>query len=106
MPYCLEKVLFFRGTYGFHLHDRRVSQERNQQNLSLPTASAGFLLGILSNPEDEGSIILRNIGLSLDYVAFQPMIQYTSVVTKVMVLWLPSFPLFGRAQMLTWEPVS
>jgi hypothetical protein len=28
------------------------------------------------------------------------------VGTKVMVLWLASLPLLGRAQILTWEPVS
>jgi hypothetical protein len=95
----------FQRNIGLHLHDWSLSQERNQQNLSLPTASASFLLGVLLNPEYEGTIILRNTGLSLNYMAVQHIRQYTSIITKVMMLWLAYFLLFGRDQILTWDLV-
>jgi hypothetical protein len=100
MPYGSEKVLW---SPSWRLKSKPRKKPAEPQ---LVNCFCSFVLGILSNPEDEGSIILRNTGLSLDYTTFQPIRQYNSVGTKVMVLWLASLPLLGRAQILTWEPVS
>jgi hypothetical protein len=40
--------------------------------LSLPLALAHFLLGLLFEPEDEVSVFLCNIRLSLNYMMLQP----------------------------------
>jgi hypothetical protein len=74
-PSGSERAHHFRGTDCLHLQGSRVSQARNS---SLLTASAGFLLGILSNPEDGGDMSLQNIGLSLNYMALQHRSLYSS----------------------------
>jgi hypothetical protein len=43
-----------------------------------PSASNGFLLGLLFDPEDEKDIFLQNIELSLTYTALKPRILYSS----------------------------
>jgi hypothetical protein len=40
--------------------------------LSLPAASAGFLLGLAFDSEDEGDMFFRNVGLSPNYTALSP----------------------------------
>jgi hypothetical protein len=62
----------FGGASHLHFQDERVSQVRNQQKLSLLPHSAGFLLGLLSYPEDGGSIFLLNDELPPNYMALQP----------------------------------
>jgi hypothetical protein len=40
--------------------------------LSLLPASAGFLLGLLFDPEDGGNVLLRNMVFSPNYTELQP----------------------------------
>jgi hypothetical protein len=40
------------------------------------SASAGFLHGLFFEPEDGVNILLRNVGLSLNYTALQPRRPY------------------------------
>jgi hypothetical protein len=47
-------------------------RNRNAQ-LSLLPASAGFLLSLLFDSEDGSDMFLRNVGLSPDYTALQPI---------------------------------
>jgi hypothetical protein len=42
-------------------------------SLRLPYASADFLLGVLFGPEDGDDIFFRNVKLSPNYTALQPM---------------------------------
>jgi hypothetical protein len=64
-PYGPVKVSpCFKGTYRLHLHYRRLIQARNQHEASSIACCllhAGFLLGLLFNPEDEGLIFPRNM---------------------------------------------
>jgi hypothetical protein len=53
---------------------------RIEMEASLSPASAGFLLGILFNPEDEDDVFLRNVGLSPNYNILQLRRQYSSGV--------------------------
>lgn len=39
---------------------------------------ADFLLGLLSDPKDEGDMFLRNVGLSPKLTALKPRILYSS----------------------------
>jgi hypothetical protein len=57
----------FGGTYRLHIQVRRVSKVRKQQK------QAYFF-----NPEDEGNVFLRNVGLSLNYTVLQSRRPYTS----------------------------
>jgi hypothetical protein len=55
---CSLERAHFRGRYFFHVQDQRVNYERNQQEqvpLSLLSAAAGFLLGLLFGSEDGGN---------------------------------------------------
>jgi hypothetical protein len=65
----------FGVTYRLHLQGR-ISRERYQHEIrweaGLSPASAGYLLGLLFDPEDVGDIFLRNVGLSPNYKALQP----------------------------------
>jgi hypothetical protein len=68
-PYSLLKV---NGSFGrtcrLHLQSRRISLTRNQHDASRTALRAGLLLGLFFDPEDEGNIFLRNVGLlSTDY---------------------------------------
>jgi hypothetical protein len=56
-------ALCFGETYRLHHQRREVSQVTN----SLPPTFAGFLPGLLFNPEDRGSLFLRKVGLSPHY---------------------------------------
>jgi hypothetical protein len=55
-----------------HLKDRILSQVRNQQNQATNLASAGFLLSLLSDLEDGGSMFFCNAGFSPNYKVLQP----------------------------------
>jgi hypothetical protein len=63
----------FGGTYRLHLQDRRISRARNQfasRALLAPCFHAGFLLGLLFDPEDGVDMFFRNIcSVSTDYTA-------------------------------------
>jgi hypothetical protein len=64
----------FEGTCRLHLHGWRVRYSRNQQPCLL--LHAGFLPGLLLNPEDRGDIFNWNLGwLSTDYLALCPKRQ-------------------------------
>jgi hypothetical protein len=48
--------------------------------LSFPLLPAGFLLGLLSNPENGGDVLIRNVGrLSADYTALYPRRQNSPI---------------------------
>jgi hypothetical protein len=53
-----ERVRNFRGTYCLHLQVQRVSQARNKLKQAASSASAGFLLGSLFDPEDGGNMFI------------------------------------------------
>jgi hypothetical protein len=62
------------GTYRNHCAKPRKQHEvGNKQSCACYLLHAGFLLGLLFDPEDGGTIFLRNIGwLSVDYTALYP----------------------------------
>jgi hypothetical protein len=45
----------------------RTQHEPSEAQLSLLTASAGSLLGIVFNPKDGATVFLQNFGLSPNY---------------------------------------
>jgi hypothetical protein len=49
----------FGGTCRLHLQVRRISQAKNQRG-------GGFLLGLFFDPEDEGDMFLRDVGLTFN----------------------------------------
>jgi hypothetical protein len=49
-----------------------------QAELSLHPISVGFLLGSVFDPEDEGNIFLRNVGLSQNDTTLQSRRQCSS----------------------------
>jgi hypothetical protein len=58
-------------TYYIYFQNQRVCQARNQKEAA--GKESGLLLGLLFNPEDEGSMFLRNFGELLpDYIAIHP----------------------------------
>jgi hypothetical protein len=55
----------------------RIKEQAKQDTGKLAVLAyllhAGFLLGLLYSPEDEGNMFLQNIGwLSMDYMALYP----------------------------------
>jgi hypothetical protein len=57
----------FGGTSRIHLQDRKIHRERNRHKAEVATCS--LLLSLLANPEDEGGMLLRNVGrLSKEYI--------------------------------------
>jgi hypothetical protein len=53
-----------------------------------PSASAGFLLGLLFKPKNWGNIIPRNVGFSPNYTALQPRIPYNIfLLSGFILLW-------------------
>jgi hypothetical protein len=69
----------FGGTYRLHLHGRRKSRA----SLALLDSyfQAGFLIGLLFDPEDGGDMFLRNVDwLSMGYSNCQSMELYIYVV--------------------------
>jgi hypothetical protein len=69
-----EKVRHFGGTC--HLHFRINEQETSRSWWRL--ASAGFLLGLLFDPEVGSDMFLRNVELPPNYIALQPRRQFPS----------------------------
>jgi hypothetical protein len=69
----------FGGACGLHLRVRSISQPGNQHETGSKKRPdrcllhAGFLVGLLINPEDEGDMFFRNVSLiSLFYTALYP----------------------------------
>jgi hypothetical protein len=54
--------------------------KRQGRNLRLPSASAGFLLGLLLDTENGADMFLQKFGLSPKYKALQPRRQYSSFI--------------------------
>jgi hypothetical protein len=89
-PYSLERARRFGRTYHLHLQGRRMSQGRRKQRngdkvmrLSL-SSSVGFLLCLLLDCEDEGSIFPRNVGKhAKDSTALQSRRLLLFIVTTV-----------------------
>jgi hypothetical protein len=59
-PYISETARRFEITYRLHFQDLK---------LSLPTASIGFMLGLLFVTDDGGDMFLRNFEVSPNYTA-------------------------------------
>jgi hypothetical protein len=53
---------------------------RRKHSLSLPPACAGFLLGLLFNPEEGGDMFVRNLRLSLSYKALQLNYRTSTII--------------------------
>jgi hypothetical protein len=51
----------FRGTRSLHLQGRRISQAKNQREEG-SKLQAAFLLGLFFDPENDGEMLLRNVG--------------------------------------------
>jgi hypothetical protein len=67
----------FVGTCRLHLHDRRISQARNQHEAV--SKLAGFLLVLLFYPGDRSDMFLRNVALTfsgLHGIIFQKRALY------------------------------
>jgi hypothetical protein len=62
-PCSLDKAWRFGRPYYLYLQGRSASEEINQQNLNLPHASAGYLLGLFCDPEGRCDMFLRNFRL-------------------------------------------
>jgi hypothetical protein len=54
-----------------------IIREKRQEKNSLPSASSGFLLGLLFDPEDGGDIFLRNVGFLLATLRYNPDLKET-----------------------------
>jgi hypothetical protein len=67
----------FGGTYRIHL------QIEAEQDTSV---KAGILLGVF-DPEDGDDMLLRNVELSLNYKALEPLRPYSLFLFKTAVLW-------------------
>jgi hypothetical protein len=68
-PCRQEGVLQLEGIYRLLLQGRRVSHVRNPKKQA--ANSAGFLLGLLFDPEDRSDMFLLNVGLSPNYTGLQ-----------------------------------
>jgi hypothetical protein len=72
-PCSSEGTQHFRGAYHVHLHGWRVNWTENHQNISFLPASAGFLIGLLFDPECADDIFFCNTVLSPNYtVCYNP----------------------------------
>jgi hypothetical protein len=83
MPCRLERTQYFGGTCIHNLVWYASVQAMSDMSsmhcsLSLPPASAGFLLGLLSHPEDGDNMFFWIIRLSLTYKALKPKRPYCS----------------------------
>jgi hypothetical protein len=73
------RALLFGGIYCLHPQDQREHQARDQEEAELCLLLAGFLLGLLFNPENGGNMFLQDTsGLLLDHMAVHPRRQYSS----------------------------
>jgi hypothetical protein len=72
---------YFLETCCLHLQGRRLSQPLNSMNQTGSACCllhAGFLLGLLFDPENRDDMFLRNVGwLSTVYTALHPRRQHT-----------------------------
>jgi hypothetical protein len=69
-PFSSERARRFRGVYHLHFQSRWVSQTRNRPTFRLLLSV--FLLGLLLDPENGDDIIIRNFGMSPNYIGLQP----------------------------------
>jgi hypothetical protein len=59
-----------RVRYYLDLQCQKVSQARTQQKLAI--CFAGFMADLLFDPDDGGSMFLKNVGLPPDYMILEP----------------------------------
>jgi hypothetical protein len=64
----------FRGIYRLHVQARKVRQATSACRMFL----AGFLIGLLFDPEDGGTTFLQNI--STFFMVLQPKAWYSDVI--------------------------
>jgi hypothetical protein len=63
MPYNPLKVnRYFGETFRLHLHNRRISQARNQREEDSKQGFAGFLIVLFFDLKDGSEMFLRNVG--------------------------------------------
>jgi hypothetical protein len=80
MPCSFETAQRFEGMH--QLHPQGQSRHHGEQ-LSLLPASAGFLLGLLFIPRDEGNTLLQNTGLSeLHGIASQKTVLFRVIILR------------------------
>jgi hypothetical protein len=87
-----------------HCQGRRISQARNQRESFALLATcfyAGLLFGLFFDPEDEGDMLLRNVGwFSTDYTALYPRRYNTLWIRKTIRKW--PWPISCTIPVFSW----
>jgi hypothetical protein len=87
-----KKSRCFEGIYRHHIQDGRLTEARNE--FSLLYTSAGFLLGLIFDPEDEEDMFLRNVAFPPNGMALQSRRSDSSTYRIVFTYLLNPFLLY------------